>query len=87
YYSGDIIRLTSRYNFSRRLFARIITQYDSFREQIQVYPLVYYKTNPFTKFYIGMTDYLSRYDEAGGFEGYRETNRQFFVKFQYLIRS
>lgn len=87
YYSGDIIRLTSRYNFSRRLFARIITQYDSFREQIQVYPLVYYKANPFTKFYIGMTDYLNRYDEAGGFEGYRETSRQFFVKFQYLIRS
>lgn len=87
YYSGDVMRLTSRYNFSRRLFTRLITQYDSFSEQIQVYPLVYYKANPFTKFYIGMTDYLNKYDEAGGFDGYRETNRQFFVKFQYLIRS
>lgn len=87
YYSGNIMRLTSRYNFSRKLFARLITQYDSFQEQIQVYPLVYYKANPFTKFYIGMTDYLDRYEEVGGFNGYRQTNRQFFVKFQYLIRS
>lgn len=87
YYSGDIMRLTSRYNFSRKLFARLITQYDSFGEQIQLYPLVYYKANPFTKFYIGMTDYLNQYDENGGFDGYRQTNRQFFVKFQYLIRS
>lgn len=87
YYSGDIMRLTSRYNFSRKLFARLITQYDSFREQVQFYPLVYYKANAFTKFYAGMTDYLDRYDETGGFNGYRQTNRQFFVKFQYLIRS
>lgn len=87
YYGGNVMRLTSRYNFSRKLFARVITQYDSFRDQIQFYPLVYYKANPFTKFYIGMTDNLNRYEENGGFNGYRQTSRQFFVKFQYLIRS
>lgn len=87
YYSGDVMRLTARYNFSRRLFARVITQYDSFSEQIQLYPLLYYKANPFTKFYIGMTDNLNRFDEPNGVRGYRQTNREFFVKFQYLIRS
>lgn len=87
YYSGDVMRLTSRYNFSRRFFARVITQYNSFSEQIQLYPLLYYKVNPFTKFYIGMTDNINHFDQPGGINGYRQTSRQFFVKFQYLIRS
>lgn len=89
YFSGDIYRLNGNYNFSEKLFARIITQYNSFSEQLQIYPLVYYKANPFTKFYIGMTDYLNHFDQPGpnGFTGFKETDRQFFVKFQYLIRS
>ncbi|WP_445665467.1 sugar-binding protein [Fodinibius sp. AD559] len=89
YFSGDIYRLNGNYNFSKKLFARVITQYNSFNEQLQIYPLVYYKANPFTKFYIGMTDYLNHFDQPGpnGFRGFKETDRQFFVKFQYLIRS
>lgn len=89
FYSGNIIRMTGRYNFTRKLFARFITQYNSFNKQVQLYPLIYYKVNPFTKFYMGMTDYMKRFDQSapGGFDGYRETSRQFFVKFQYLIRS
>lgn len=89
YYSGDIIRLNSRYNFSRKLFLRFITQYNSFNKQFQVYPLLYYKLNPFSKFYIGMTDNLQKYDQPGpaGVDGIRQTHREFFVKFQYLIRS
>lgn len=89
YFSGDIYRLNGNYNFSKKLFARLITQYNSFNEQLQIYPLVYYKANPFTKFYIGMTDYLNHFDQPGsnGYTGFKETDRQFFVKFQYLIRS
>ncbi len=89
YYSGDIYRMTGNYNFSKKLFARLIAQYNSFDDQLQIYPLVYYKANPFTKFYIGMTDYMNHFDQSGpnGYNGFKETNRQFFVKFQYLIRS
>ncbi|WP_138430872.1 carbohydrate binding family 9 domain-containing protein [Fodinibius saliphilus] len=89
FYSGSIFRMTGNYNFSRRLFARVITQYNSFKEQIQLYPLVYYKVNPFTKFYIGMTDYMNHFDSGkpDGLGGFTETDRQFFVKFQYLIQS
>ncbi|WP_441000708.1 sugar-binding protein [Fodinibius sp. SL11] len=89
YFSGDIYRLNGNYNFSEKLFARLITQYNSFNEQLQIYPLIYYKANPFTKFYIGMTDYLNHFDQPGpnGYTGFKETDRQFFVKFQYLIRS
>lgn len=89
YFSGDIYRFKGNYNFSKNLFTRLIVQYDSFGEQLQVYPLLYYKANPFTKFYIGMTDYLNYYDQPGlnGYRGFKQTDRQFFVKFQYLIRS
>lgn len=84
YFSGDIVRMTGRYNFSRRLLVRLITQYDSFNKEIQVYPLIYYKLNPFTIFYMGMTDYMDHFDQPNV---YKQANREFFVKFQYLIRS
>ena len=84
YYSGDITRLVGMYNFTKRLFVRMISQYDTFNKQIQIYPLVYYKVNPFTIFYAGMTNYSS---DFGSPYGYRLTNREFFVKFQYLIRK
>ncbi|MGD8427601.1 MAG: sugar-binding protein [Balneolaceae bacterium] len=89
YYRGDIVRLNSKYNFSRKLFLRLITQYNSFSKEFQVYPLLYYKLNPFSKFYIGMTDNLKKYNEPGptGIDGFRQNHREFFIKFQYLIRS
>lgn len=89
YYKGDIYRMNTRYNFTKKLFARLISEYNSFSDEFQVYPLVYYKANAFTKFYIGMTSYVTEFDHSstGGFRGYRQTSREFFVKFQYLIRS
>jgi len=87
YYNGEITRLNSRYNFSKKLFARLITQYNSFNKRIQIYPLVYYKLNPFTIFYAGMTDYMDHFDQPNQFNGFRQTNREFFIKFQYMIRS
>jgi len=89
FYSGDIYRLNTRYNFTKKLFLRFITEYDSFNDQIQFYPLFYYKANAFTKFYIGMTNYVTDFDPSinNGFRDFRQTNREFFIKFQYLIRS
>lgn len=89
FYSGDIYRLNLRYHFTPKLYTRLISEYDSFNEEFQFYPLVSYKANPFTKFYIGMTNYITEFDQSGtgGFRNYHETSRQFFVKFQYLIRS
>lgn len=83
YYSGDITRLVGMYNFTKRLFIRMIGQYDSFNHQVQIYPLIDYKVNPFTIFYAGMTDYA---DRVGNPNRILQTNREFFVKFQYLIR-
>ena len=88
FFSGNILRMTGRYHFSRELFFRLITQYNSFNEQIQIYPLIYYQLNPFTKFYAGMTDNLRHFNQSapGSFEGYKEIDRQFFIKFQYFFR-
>jgi hypothetical protein len=83
FYSGDITRLVGNYNFTKRLFIRMISQYDSFNNEIQLYPLIYYKVNPFTVFYAGMTDYMDKFDPP---YDYKRTTREFFVKFQYLIR-
>ncbi|TYP93476.1 Carbohydrate family 9 binding domain-like [Fodinibius salinus] len=89
FYSGNIYRLNSRYHFTSKLYTRLISEYNSFRDELQIYPLVSYKANPFTKFHIGVTSYITEFNQsgAGGFRGYKETSRQFFVKFQYLIRS
>lgn len=86
YFSGNIMRFTGNYNFSRQFSFRLITQYSSFSDGLQIYPLLYYKLNPFSKFYIGMTDYLNHLPGAEGFNDFKQTNRQFFVKFQYLIQ-
>jgi len=79
--------MTGRFNFSREWYLRLITQYNSFSDQIQVYPLLNYELNPFTKFFMGMTNFLNRPGSTGGLNTYRQTNRQFFVKFQYLVRN
>jgi hypothetical protein len=89
FYSGSISRLEAHYNFSRHLFFRLITQYNTFTKQVQVYPLLSYKLNPFTKFYIGTTDNLQHVNRVGPpqINAYRQINREFFIKVQYLIRK
>ena len=86
--------------FSRELSLRLVTQYDDFRERWDFDPLITYKLNPFTLFYVGTTyDYERLYDlnEAGrayvdvdngdtGYEHTRLTSRQFFMKLQYLFQ-
>jgi len=89
FYTGDIYRINTRYHFTPKLYTRLIGEYNSFNDQIHIYPLVSYKANPFTKFYAGMTNYLTEFEQSGsgGFRDYQQTERQFFVKFQYLIRN
>lgn len=84
FYSGAITRFEGSYNFTRHLFIRMIYQYDTFSKQIQLFPLFSYKVNPFTILYAGVTDFAQNY---GIPYGIRQTNREFFIKFQYLIRE
>ena len=87
-YSGYVFRNRLSYQFSRRLFLRLVTQYDDFDRRLEVDPLLSYKLNPFTVFYVGSTHDMVKYngEEYGGDLGYRQTDRQFFAKIQYLFR-
>ncbi len=87
-YSGYVFRNRLSYQFSRRFFLRLVTQYDSFDRVFEIDPLFSYKINPFTVFYVGSTHDLQRFDngEYGEKLGYEQTDRQFFAKIQYLFR-
>jgi hypothetical protein len=84
FYDGYIARTVGVYQFSSELYVRVIGQYNSFDRSVQVYPLISYKLNPFTIFYIGATNDLVNY---GTSYGVRQTARQFFLKIQHLWQS
>ena len=84
-YAGWVARTRVQFQFNRELSLRLVAQYVDFGEAgISVEPLVMYRLNPFSIFYVGMTD---RFTDYGGLTGYAETDRQFFVKLQYLLRT
>ena len=83
-YEGYVARTRFQLQFTRELSLRLVTQYVDFGDgQVSVEPLLMYRLNPFSIFYVGMTD---RYADFGSELGYAETERQFFVKLQYLVR-
>ena len=84
FYDGNIYRVAGIYQFSREIFLRLITQYDTFDGSFNFYPLLSYKLDPFTIFYAGFTDDGINF---GGADGFTTTTRQFFVKLQYLLQS
>ncbi len=68
---------------------RLVVQYNDFSERLNIEPLLTYKINPFTKFYIGLTSghrYFDsqNYSELGNSE-WSLDSRQFFTKLQYLF--
>jgi hypothetical protein len=87
-YAGYIIRNKSTVQFTKNFFLRLILQYDSFDKAFNIDPLLSYKWNPFTIFYIGSTHDIYDYGNAGEKLNSRfvETSRQFFAKFQYLFK-
>ncbi|HUP01517.1 MAG TPA: DUF5916 domain-containing protein [Gemmatimonadota bacterium] len=94
-FSGYVLRNRTTYNFSRRLFLRLVLQYNDFDDRLDIEPLLTYRINPFTLFYVGSTQaFESLGPEAGGADGpdpagrdeLVQTSRQFFAKFQYLFQ-
>ncbi len=82
-FKGYILRTRVNFQFTRQLFLRLVTQYNDFSERFEVDPLLTYKINPFTAFYIGSTH---DFDTFGEPHGVAQSQRQFFFKFQYLVR-
>lgn len=85
-YAGYILRNKTTYQFSKNFFARLILQYNSFSKQIDIDPLISFKLNPFSIFYIGSTHQVSDIEDGPRTSKLVESSRQIFLKFQYLWR-
>ncbi len=96
-YKGYILRSKITYQFTREMNLRVVLQYNDFSERFDVEPLFSYKINPFTVFYLGVNTKYNRYSPGTYNEGLSTeyelnktetqlSQRQFFAKFQYLIR-
>jgi hypothetical protein len=84
FYDGYVAGIVGIYQFNPNLFVRLITQYDSFSGSIQVFPLLSFKLNPFTIFYIGSTVNML---DFGDVYGVKRLNQEIFLKVQYLWRN
>lgn len=85
-FAGYIFRDRAVYQFSRGVFLRLITQYDSFNGTLEIDPLISFKLNPFTIFYLGSTHEITDFGSSPDHSRYIQSNRQFFAKIQYLWR-
>jgi hypothetical protein len=82
-FAGYVARSRMTYQFTRELFARVVVQYNDFKETFTFEPLLMYRLNPLSIVYVGSSHGYTAFDEPYGFE---QTNRQLFVKVQYLLR-
>ncbi|MEJ2482814.1 MAG: carbohydrate binding family 9 domain-containing protein [Gemmatimonadota bacterium] len=90
-FKGFVLRTRANLQFSRELFLRLIVQWDDFGGNFSFEPLLTYRLNPWTVFYVGATSGYSDYGRRDDLDlpteaGLVQTSRQFFLKFQYLLR-
>lgn len=97
-YRQSVARSRLTYQFTRRLSARMVVQYDESRDWTDddysrnwaVDPLLTYRVNSFSVVYLGSThsyDDLAASDDSDDPDaGWALTARQFFVKVQYLFQ-
>jgi hypothetical protein len=77
-----VFRARMNYQFTRELSLRMVAQYFTEDKSISIEPLLSYKLNPFTIFYVGSSHAL---DESPAGKNFSERSRQFFAKLQYLV--
>ncbi len=86
-FDGYIVRVRNNFQFTREFFLRLVLQYDDFDREWSIEPLLTYRINPFTMFFVGSTHALAEIGDASqGGPVYTQTERQLFLKFQYLFR-
>ena len=92
-YDTFVSRAKLTYQFTNNLFFRVIGEYVDDVESIAIDPLLSYKINPFTVFFLGSSHSFGNFEDdpdTAPIEiaqpGYKQTERLFFVKFQYLFR-
>ena len=86
-FKGYILRSRWGLQFTRELSARLVIQYNDFRESWEADPLITYRINPFSTFFFGSTrDYANIDPEGDSIHEWRLTDRQYFMKLQYLFQ-
>ena len=86
YFKGYIGRLDIRYQFTNFLDLRLISEYNDFSEQFFFQPLISWRPNPDTIFYLGGNqNYVDRFTDYNS-PHYRVNKTQLFLKFQYLFK-
>jgi hypothetical protein len=84
-FEGYAMRTRFDYQFTREFSLRFITQYNDFNKTWEFDPLLTYRLNSFTVFYLGSTHDVHDYDGENGFN-LKQYNRQYFMKLQYLVQ-
>ncbi len=86
-FSQSILWSRLSLQLSRELSIRLVSQYNDRWNTWEVDPLVTYRVNSLTMFYVGSTHNYMDFDMAeDGREGWNLTDRQFFLKVQYLFQ-
>ena len=88
-FDQKVFRSRVTFQFSREFSARLISQYNSRYECWDFDPLLVYRLNSFSVFYLGSShlyENMSFERDGHDAEEWRLANRQFFLKFQYLFQ-
>jgi hypothetical protein len=86
-FDGYVARAKLYLQFSRELSTRLVVQFDDFDQRWELDPLVTYRLNPFSIFYVGSTRNYQRFATlADGPESWQLGERTYFLKLQYLFR-
>lgn len=83
YYDGFLINSWYTHSFTSKLSLRTKIQYSDFSHSWFIEPLLTYQPTAFSAFYFGINELLSTEDSM--FSNLTESERQLFVKFQYLF--
>ncbi|MEW6411929.1 MAG: sugar-binding protein [Candidatus Zixiibacteriota bacterium] len=90
FFEGHILWTRLGYQFNRELSFRLVTEYNGFGDRWSVDPLITYRINPFSTFYAGATYDYDKYLDCGVTNDRTMTclsQRQFFIKIQYLFQT
>jgi hypothetical protein len=86
-FSQSVFRLRGDLQMTRRLSFRLISQYNDRNKRFDLDPLLTYRINALSMVYLGSTHrYYEFALEDGGPEDFHLTDRQFFLKVQYLFQ-
>jgi len=86
-FAGYVTRTRMDLQLTREWSMRLVLQYDDFSRSWAADPLVTWRLNPFTIFYVGSTRNYREFDQSTSlYDGWRLDSRTYFLKAQYLFQ-